>query len=481
MIYLYLDKNKIKLLALAKTILGQYNFSSFQKTHETDLLESGQVKNIDLLASAIKEALTLANPSEIKDKDVYLILPQQAFFFERYDVPSDISETAIIPFIKDKIRANLPLDIEELLYNYLLAKQNNQTKVLFFAQQKEIYKKYEETLKLLGLSLKAVIPETLAYFQLFEKTLRKEKKENIFYVFFETRASFGYIYDSFGLLKKEKYLFEDDIETSLKAKIEELAKENIKINRVILSGKESEKVRQDLFTKNVGAWTNPLKKIMANFYQDSLKLIITTPKNQLSFLDFDVCFGSFIFNLENKSFSFSDGQSVSKKRRRLPELKFNFSLKWINSHDLLIFLLAFVFSFISIFFISKFPDFSKLASKKISDLKPPTATPVIPTATPTPSLKKETLKIKVLNGAGIKGKASEVKDILKDKGYGEILTGNADSFDYEKTETQIKEEKKEVFNYLKKDLADYVNLEKKSSLAEDSASDIILTIGKDFK
>lgn len=482
MIYLYLDKNKIKLLALSKTIFGQYNFSFFQKIHQTNLLKDGKVENVDLLASAIKEALTLAKPSEIKDKEVYLILPQQAFFFERYDVPSDISETALIPFIKDKIRASLPIKANELLYSYLLTKQNSETKVLFFAQEKQVYQKYEEALKLLGLSLKGVIPETLVYFQLFKKTLRKEKKENIFYLTFETRSSFGYLYDSFGLLNKEKYLFEEDLETALKSTIDHWAEEGLKIDRIILSGKKSEKVRQDLFTKNVGVWTNPLKKIIANFYQDYLKLVIAGSKNQqLSFLDFDACFGGFIFSLENKSFSFSAEDLTGKKRRPIHGLKFDFSLKKINLRSLIIFLVAFSFSFAAIFFVSQFAGFSKLTSKKISNLKPTTPTPIIPTATPTPTVKKEDLKIKVLNGVGIKGKASEVKDLLKDKGYGEILIGNADSFDYQKTEIKIKKDKEAVFNYFKKDLVDYVNLEKKSSLPDHSASDVILIIGKDFK
>lgn len=485
MIYLYLDKNNLKLFSLNKTLLGQYNVSYFQKRHQTDLLENGQVKDVDLLASAIKEALTLASPGEVKDKDVYLILSQDSFFFQRYNIPSDISETAILPFVKDKVRIDLSLDIEELFYDYLLIDQENETSILFFAQQKETLQKYKDTLRLLGLSLKAVIPETLAYFQLFEKTLRKEKKENILYVCYENSNSFGYLYDSFGLLKKDKYTFGPDIETSLKTKIEEMGKENIKINRVILSGKGSEKIRQDLFTKNVGGWTNLLKKIILNFYQDYLKLIIIPEQNQFSFLDFDTCFGAFIFHRQHESFSvvktIQKRTEISPKRKVLSIPQFNLPSKFFSKRDVLIFTLSFVISFAIIFLIARFPNALKfdLKTRPVSKLVSPTPPP--PTITPTPSFSKQTLKIKVLNGAGVKGKAAEAKDILKEKGYQEILTDNADSFDYEKTEAQIKEEKKEAFTYLKNDLKEYVSLKKSSSLSKDSSADVILIIGKDFK
>ncbi len=485
MIYLYLDKNNLKLFSLNKTLLGQHNVSYFQKRHQSDLLENGQVKNVDLLASALKEALTLASPHEVKDKDVYLILSQDSFLFQRYNVPSDISETAILPFIKDKVRVDLSLDIGELFYDYLLVSQENETSVLFFAQQKEVLQKYKDTLRLLGLSLKAVIPETLAYFQLFEKTLRKEKKENILYVCYETSNSFGYLYDSSGLLKKNKYILEPDIEASLKTKIEEMEKENIKINRVILSGKDSEKIRQDLFTKNVGGWTNLLKKIIPDFYQDYLKLIIIPEQNKFSFLDFDTCFGGFIFHRQHESFSvvkaIQKRTEISSKRKIFSIPQFNLPIKLFRKRDILIFILFFVISFAAIFLVTKFSGTLKfdLKTKPVSKLISPTPPP--PTLTPTPSFSKETLKIKILNGVGIKGKATEIKDILKEKEYQEILTDNADNFDYEQTEVQIKEEKKQAFNYLKDDLKEYVSLKKSSSLPKDSSADVILIIGKDFK
>jgi len=317
----------------------------------------------------------------------------------------------------------------------------------------------------------------LVYFQLFRKTLRKEKRENILYVCYEDNNSFGYLYDSSGLLKKDKYTFEADIETSLKIKIGEMEKENIKIDRVILSGKDSEKIRQDLFTKNVGVWTNPLKKIILNFYQDDLKLIILPEQNKFPFLDFAACFGGFIFHRQHESFSIIKSIKSQKRTEILPKRK----IRLFSIRDSLIFILSFVISFSLIFLMAQFSGKLKFDFKIKPAVKVVSPTPPPPTLTPSPTFSKETLKIKVLNGIGIKGKAAEVKSILKEKGYQEILTDNAESFDYEKTEIQIKEEIKEGFTYLKNDLKEYTSLEQFSSLAKDSPADVVLIIGKDFK
>ena len=102
MIYLYLDQNTIKLFSLSKTLLGQYNISFFEKNHSNNLLENGQVVNIDILASTIKEALTSATPSPITEKEITLILPQESFSFGRYSIPVDIASSAIDPFVKIK-------------------------------------------------------------------------------------------------------------------------------------------------------------------------------------------------------------------------------------------------------------------------------------------------------------------------------------------------------------------------------------------
>ena len=87
----------------------------------------------------------------------------------------------------------------------------------------------------------------------------------------------------------------------------------------------------------------------------------------------------------------------------------------------------------------------------------------------------------MLNGSGTKGKASEVKDLLKEKGYQEILTDNADNFDYKQTELQVKKSISSSSTTIKNDLKDYVAKFKESTLAESEAADVVIIIGTDFK
>lgn len=484
MVYLYIGKNSIKLLSLSKTLFGQFTIAYFQKNHESDLLEDGRVKNVDLVASAVKEALTMAKPQGVTDSQVYLVLPQDSFQFARYDIPVDISESAIAPFVRDKARADLKFDIETSLYDYMQVRQDGKAKVLLYAQDKQNFADFAQIFTLLGMTISAVLPETLGYFKLFEKTIRADKQETFLYVFYEDKKSFGYLYDSYGLLQPKKFSFSEDIEATLKTKVEKLEKEGTKVNRIILSGGKSEKFRQDLFTKKVGVWTNPLKKIILNFYQEYVKLLIVTPHEPLPLLDLDVCLGAFIFSKESSAFSFNQKSSLFKKspKQLLPTLSNPFS---VGKRDIFIFLMSFIISFGVIF---SYPRISGLLKNGVAPIQPKPTPPAIqptsrPTAIPPLVIDKKTIKIKILNGTGTKGLAGEVKTILQEKDYSEILTGNALTFENETTTVEAKTNKKDALQLVLDDLKDHVTVSKDDikTLQKDESADIILIIGKDFQ
>jgi hypothetical protein len=96
MLYLFLGKNKIKLLALKKSVMGQYETSFFDKDYQTDLFNQGKINSTDLIASAVKEIL-INIKNQFKEKEVYLILPQNVFQFFRTTIPSDIASSAFEP------------------------------------------------------------------------------------------------------------------------------------------------------------------------------------------------------------------------------------------------------------------------------------------------------------------------------------------------------------------------------------------------
>ena len=86
---------------------------------------------------------------------------------------------------------------------------------------------------------------------------------------------------------------------------------------------------------------------------------------------------------------------------------------------------------------------------------------------------------RVLNGAGIPGEASKVKSTLTDAGLEEIDTGNADSYDYEKTEVRLKESTPEgVYKAIEEALSgEYDVTKSETPLSDDSEYDVEVVVG----
>lgn len=465
-------------------MLGQYETVFFEKKYQTDLMTGGVIQNVDFVASAIKEAFAA---SGVSDRDIYLILPQECFSFFRIEVPIDIASSAIASFVQDKARSLIPANQEETLSDYVITDNENKKLISYFAIDMAIVSKLKEALQLIDLKLTFILPETLSYFKLFEKTLRKDKKENIWYVSYNDPNLVGYLYDSYGLLSSEKWTStvnsEHTIETALKEKAELYETDGKKLNRLILSGEGSDAIRQDTFTKSIGVWTNPLKRIISNFYQDYIKLLLTGANNKpFPILTYDTCFGAFIFSQENKQFSFfksgtkipttmgTGGKSVSLSKPKIGK-------------EILIFIASFVLSFGLFILISRANINVSLPFIKAKPTVAPLPTEVPPTPTPTisPNIKRDEIKVKILNGSGTVGKAGDVKSVLKDLGYSDIVTDNADNFDYTQSVLQIKKSKAELSGLMKKDLQKYVASFKEQTLDEKDPADIVIIVGTDFK
>jgi len=478
MIYLYLDRNTIKLLYLKKTLLGQQETLYNQKTYESDLIDKGKIINVDLLASAIKEVISSSN-KPVADNQISLILPQEFFSFFRTTVPSDIAASALNSFISDKARSILPVDNTDLASDYFVQESEQEKVVTYFGINQETLSSIKQALTLIDFKIISIIPDTMAYFKLFEKTLRKEKKETILYAELGPDILSGYLFDSCGLIDDKKISIEysetDKIADILKTKIDEIVTEKKKVNRIIISGEKSDTIRQDTFTKSVGVWTNPLKRIVPTFYESYLKMLIPKDGKAFPILTYDVCFGAFILSEENKKFSLLKNNNLYRNKVTLPKIK-------MPKKEVLLFIGSFVVSFLLFVLISKFGNNFKLpnfmAKKNIVTVTP---SPTPPSPTPTPNFKKEEIKIKILNGSGVKGKATEIKEILRKKGYVEILTDNADNFDYKITEIQVKSDKKQLGEMIKNDLKDYVTSPKITVLDDKEASDLVLIFASDFK
>jgi len=112
----------------------------------------------------------------------------------------------------------------------------------------------------------------------------------------------------------------------------------------------------------------------------------------------------------------------------------------------------------------------------------PTATPTPePAATPTPtqSVPRSDIKIQVLNGSGIAGAGSKMKDFLTGKGWTVADVGNANNFDYQESVIYVKPDKEAYLSLLQDDLKDtYAVGTASATLSTDVPFDAQVVVGK---
>lgn len=109
----------------------------------------------------------------------------------------------------------------------------------------------------------------------------------------------------------------------------------------------------------------------------------------------------------------------------------------------------------------------------------PTITPIATAEpTPEPELRREDLRLQILNGGGVAGAASKAQQHLEGLGYNVADVGNASSFDFTETEIRIKDSKREYLQLLRDDLSEeYTLASGAETLGEDSDYDVVVVIG----
>ena len=127
-----------------------------------------------------------------------------------------------------------------------------------------------------------------------------------------------------------------------------------------------------------------------------------------------------------------------------------------------------------------FSNNSKQMAKKIQADKTaePTVVRVEPTSAASQEVKTEKYPIMVLNGSGITGEASKLREILENAGFKVSETGNAEKYDY--TDTIIKTKKNVETSYindLKKLVGKSYLLGNDETLPASDSSDVVVIVG----
>jgi len=130
--------------------------------------------------------------------------------------------------------------------------------------------------------------------------------------------------------------------------------------------------------------------------------------------------------------------------------------------------------------ITYFSGISKLNVEPVSSPESTTSATVEPTPTASPSstVKRDLIKLQVLNGSGVSGLAGKAKTYLEGLGYKDVQTGNASMSDLVETTISVKDEKKDMLETIISDLSkNYKVAEKTETLAKTSKYDFVITLG----
>lgn len=499
MISLSIKPQRIQGLQTKRGMLGNVESYWSGKPFEKKLIDDGKFVSVEQLTSALKETLSV-NGKAFKDTEVTLVLDNSIYTLLRCDIPLETDKTAYHVFLKEQFVTQHKADADEYILEMFVREFENKKIGFVYALPKEQMDLVSQALELLDYKLVNVVPEHLAYYTIFERTLRLDKQEFILYVSYEDKDVSGFVYDTYGPLTdiapwSKKNVSSENLESFLNQKASECATKIAKLNRVVISGTDSEKIRQDTFTKNVGVWTNPLKRIVPNFYKEYITQIQGKAEDASLFpvLTYSEVFGAFISAQDDKAFPYAKigtkEKTVSHKKSithstHTPMTTSETPRKFRFPKEILLFVVIFLVTFGVFYLIA---NGRGTGGMNLSLIPGPTETPTPepteppPTPTPTVEVKKVEVTVKVLNGTGVAGQASGVKTLLEGKGYEEITTGNADKYDYAQSEVQINPDKAYLKDIILADVKDLLTDPKISDMSSDETVDVIIIIGKDSK
>lgn len=479
--------SSIEVLNLKKGLFGQMGVVSFGSvTLEEGIVKNGEILDCEKLAQKIEVY--------VKKGKINFTLPDLRTFTERIKLPPDVSRSAVDSFLREKMREIIPLAFEELAYDFKVVNETEKGKeVLLIAFPKKILIAYLKTFHCLNLTPILALPESLAAFEIIEETIVKE--EIVLFIALGMKTSTFSFFDRFGPLltlneSVDSQVVKEEIKKTAQFLEEKFGKE---IKRIVLGGQGSADVDTDLFSKETGIWTTKADKILSDkltkipltlsvgknnpvLFINVLGLSLLAQKKEELYLLKEA--KDWILEQKKKEEKEKEAEGKiagEKKQAKGTDLRLLFRLR----HLLIMIIVAGV-TFAGILLMVKKPWMRKGQEKTLTPLpsQTPQALEVIPM--PTVAFSRRDLKVKVLNGSGISGRAGEAAAVLEKLGYQVVETSNADSFDYEETIIKIKEENKSFLPLLTNDLKTHYTVSSEEEiLPEDEEEDVVVIVGKE--
>lgn len=505
MLYALIQPKLVRLLNIKRGLLGSVESTWTTYSSTRALIVDGTFPKEETLKQCLEDAIS-SLPVKISSSQAVVVLGHSLYAFARIDIPTDILKSMYESFVREKLTSVYKLDLAKTHVDFAVANYAGTTTAFVYAIAKDTLATLKKSAEEVGLEIVSTVPEQLAYYTLFEKTVRFDKRELILYAEYEDGQLEGYYFDTFGPIQEPKSwsianVDPANLESKLKSKADDFASKVAKLNRIIISGSQTEKVRQDTFTKNVGVWTNPLKRIIPNFYQEYMTQIHgKSATDMLPILTYDTLLGAYIAHAENKSFAFGkikpsqkvvsfkqtiiSSPASSKPMNPIDSEKNTKSIPYLK--EAVLFLIIFSIVFLALYLVLQGKTDTGMSLPSLfaqatpTPLPTATATPVPPSPTPTVAIVRAEVKVRILNGTGVRGQAAGVNKVLTTKGYPEVTLGNAANFDFTVSEVNIKKSKVAMLKgTVTEDIKDSVAAPKFGELADTDTVDVEIILGKD--
>ena len=412
-------------------------------------------------------------------KQAAFTVPGTSSYIRYFEIPSDITDTAIHKSVIDKAHMAIPASVDELAYDMQVigTSQDGSRTVMFAAASHSVIDSYNQ-LKMSRAMPFYAIPRPIALFE----TIRPAVTEGSHVLFVEagTASTTFTIFNSYGPVSvaTEKSTVDKPHGMAIKTLNTIVTRYGASIKGVMISGRQYEKDLTRYF-KEAGIPVLDLKQMLHDKITASdLQMPATTiPVVALAHLLGLMMLASRkdaknLLRPEALARLPDAGPSRVSEKRRLPEFT-------LPAHRILIFAgLIIAAGVVTFFLLHAFRPHGETVEPEVHRpvANAPAATDT-PTPTPTVAIDRASFKIQILNGSGAVGAGSKAAAYLEEKGYKKLDTGNADSYDYDQTEVQVKDGR--FTPALIADLKDKYSISSKAAaIKESSPYDAVIIIGK---